>query len=1286
MATPVANSIPLTGNALIDGLTQGSSWQFGGGAHVLTYSLNLDDVPGGGPWTATLTEVANQAIAAWAAVANITFVYDAASSNKVFQASDADLALTLTGSRLQQIGAIGLGVIPDPGFANTLLAGFGYSRGSYPRPEGDIFLDNNFLAFGPGTSGMRVVLHEIGHALGLKHTYDDGANGRPTFSALGIASRDTYMQTIMGQTSSGVVTPMLLDVLAIQHMYGANMSYRTGNDSYVDDYYIGRPYTIWDAGGIDTLDASSSPIASGFTIDLRPGSVNGTTAIAYGTTIENAIGNTGSNTIIGNDADNFIDGRGGGDTISGGLGNDTYVFYGSETITELANQGTDLVLSATNHTLAANVENLTLTGSGNISGTGNALNNVLTGNSGNNALAGGQGDDIYVVNNTGDVITESLSQGTDSVQSTVTYTLGGNVENLALIGGGDINGTGNTLNNTLTGNSGSNILDGGAGADTLIGGVGNDTYVIDASDTLVELNGQGIDAVVAGFTYTLGAEFENLTLAGSANINGTGNALENFILGNAGDNVIDGGGGLDTLMGGAGNDTYLANNFVVIVENLNGGSDTVQSSVSFMLPSNLENLTLTGSASIDGSGNSLANVIVGNAGDNGFNGGGGLDTLGGGAGNDTYFVHNAGVVIVENLNEGTDAVQSSVTVVLAANLENLTLTGGANINGTGNSLVNLILGNAGNNSIDGGGGLDTLRGGAGNDTYLVNNAGVSIVENLNEGIDAVQSSVTVVLAANVENLTLTGSANIDGTGNSLGNVLTGNGGANTLAGGAGDDVYNIDGSDTVSELSGEGIDTVLIAATYTLGANVENLTLTGSSNINGTGNASNNVLLGNAGINVLTGGLGDDTYGVNAGDVVVESSGEGSDTVQSSISYTLLLGTNLENLTLTGTADLTGTGDTEDNVLRGNAGANVLVGGGGDDTLLGGGGEDTVMLSQAKAAYAMQYAGGRLTLTSATDTTSVGTMETLHFGDAQEQSVATFFLESAKDSNGDGHADIFWRNMADGAVAQWLMDGFTPQTAGVFSDVPLEWQIHGTGDFNADGKADLLWRNVNDGQISFWLMDGLNILTAGVFGEVPLEWQIQGTADFDGDGSGDILWRNVNDGSVAAWLMDGFTVHTAGVIVEVPLEWQIQGTADFDGDGSGDILWRNVNDGSVAAWLMDGLTVQSGGVIVEAPLEWRVAETGDFDADGRSDILWRNFTDGSVAGWLMDGLTVQAGEVIVEVPLDWQIAETGDYNNDLRTDILWRHAGGAVAEWHMDGLSVQDGGVIVDVPNDWVIV
>ncbi|MFO5441389.1 MAG: bluetail domain-containing putative surface protein, partial [Dolichospermum sp.] len=194
-------------------------------------------------------------------------------------------------------------------------------------------------------------------------------------------------------------------------------------------------------------------------------------------------------------ADTLI-GTTGADTLIGLAGNDTYtVNHVGDIVTEALNAGTDLVNASISYTLPNNVENLTLTGSSNINGTGNSLDNTLTGNSGNNTLTGnagndtlnggagidiligGLGNDVYVVDTTTDTITENANEGTDTVQSSVTYTLGNNLENLTLTGAAAINGTGNAGNNTITGNSGNNTLNGGAGRDILTGGVGSDIFV-----------------------------------------------------------------------------------------------------------------------------------------------------------------------------------------------------------------------------------------------------------------------------------------------------------------------------------------------------------------------------------------------------------------------------------------------------------------------------------------------------------------------------------------------------------------------------------------------------------------------------------------------------------------------------------------------------------------------------------------------------------------------------------------------------------------------------------------
>ncbi|WP_445535174.1 putative Ig domain-containing protein [Acinetobacter sp. G18] len=338
------------------------------------------------------------------------------------------------------------------------------------------------------------------------------------------------------------------------------------------------------------------------------------------------------------------------------------------TVKDIANQSVSDVFKLTfivqNQTIngTSNADTLygasgndTLTGqAGNDILYGQAGNDTLNGGTGNDTMYGGKGDDTYIVDSTADVISESVNEGTDTVQSSVTYTLVNNVENLTLTGTTAINGTGNALNNviignsainTLTGGAGDDYLDGGVGADKLLGGTGNDSYVIDnTGDIVTENTGEGIDTVLSSITYTLGNNLENLTLTGSTAINGTGNALNNVIVGNsaintltggAGDDYLDGGAGADKLLGGLGNDTYaIDNSGDIVTENASEGIDTVLSSITYTLGNNLENLTLTGSTAINATGNTLNNTLTGNSGVNALNGGAGNDILDGQGGND----------------------------------------------------------------------------------------------------------------------------------------------------------------------------------------------------------------------------------------------------------------------------------------------------------------------------------------------------------------------------------------------------------------------------------------------------------------------------------------------------------------------------------------------------------------------------------------------------------------------------------------------------------------------------
>ncbi len=413
----------------------------------------------------------------------------------------------------------------------------------------------------------------------------------------------------------------------------------------------------------------------------------------------------GDDQIIGADGGNVLFGFGGNDTITGGtdgFNRASYLFSPNGVNVSLAIDGVQ----------ATGEGNDTLI---NIQGViGSLFDDVLMGDENGNVLDGMAGDDrIY----------------------------------------------GGAGYDTILGYEGDDYLDGGTDGDSMFGLEGNDTFIVDSPmDQATEFEGQGIDTVISSVSYTFfdtTSELENLTLVGSASINGSGNFLRNVIVGNGGANVLTGWGGQDQLSGNGGNDR------------LDGGL--------------------------------------------------GVDRMYGGSGNDVYLIDSNADFTIEKAGEGVDTVESSVSHTLRANIEMLMLTGDVDLYGKGNALSNIITGNgganklygldgddrliggSGNDLLDGGSGLDKAFGGVGDDVYLVDSSIDQVVELADEGYDTLQSAGSAALGANFERLDLTGAGNINGTGNSLNNFVIGNSGANVLRGGGGDDkLYGRDGADVVS--------------------------------------------------------------------------------------------------------------------------------------------------------------------------------------------------------------------------------------------------------------------------------------------------------------------------------------------------------------------------------------------------------------------------------------------------------------------------------------------------------
>jgi Ca2+-binding RTX toxin-like protein len=878
----------------------------------------------------------------------------------------------------------------------------------------------------------------------------DGAGGADTMT--GGLGNDTYRIDNAGDIVSeaaGAGTGVDTVVSAIDYVLGANLenlvlsgAARSGTGNALSNSLTGTAFN-------DTLDggALADTMAGGLGDDtyfadnagdsvVEGGSAGTDTVVAsvnyaLGLNVENltltgaarsATGNGLANVITGTAFNDTLDGGALADTMDGGLGDDTYIVDNAgDTIVEAGGGGTDLAVASIDYTLGGTaIENLTLTGSAH-TGTGNALANVITGGSGSDTLdgaggadtlSGGAGDDRYVVDNSGDTIIEAAGGGTDTVASSVSYTLGAETENLELSGAGT-SGTGNALANTLTGSAGgqalaglegNDTLDGGAGADTMTGGAGDDTYYIDdAGDVVVEDAGGGTDTIVTAFDIaSLAANIENVRLTGAAH-SVVGNAANNRLSSGSGNDTLDGGdgddlelggdghdtlvsrSGIDTLSGGSGDDRYVVHGGEVHIEDFLG-HDTLDASESG--EDNHIDLSGETSSEIDhhlcefGQGGTTAAPL-----DVQF-----LQDLSGSFGDDIANVRALVPQIVAALQAVqadsrfgvTSFIDKPVSPFGAAGewvyqLELALTASSAALSATYNSLVirngadepeaqleglmqlalhqietgfrpdsarfvvlftdapfhqagdgaagGILIPNNGDNQTPGGGALEdyplisqlqsalaaaniipifAIANGYESVyqsllTDLGRGAVVSLTADSSNIVAAITAGLTAATTTRIEDA-IGGSGNDSITGSSGDNHLWGRAGNDAMAGGLGHDILE--------------------------------------------GEAGNDTLTGGGG-DTLIGGTGNDTY-VDPGsaDVIVEGAGSANgaaDIVMSGASFALTAVANVERLTLTGTADIDGTGNALANVIRGNSGANTLDGAGGNDTLVGGDGADALI-------------------------------------------------------------------------------------------------------------------------------------------------------------------------------------------------------------------------------------------------------------------------------------------------------------------------------------------------------
>lgn len=695
-------------------------------------------------------------------------------------------------------------------------------------------------------------------------------------------------------------------------------------------------------------------------------------------------GGVGNDTLTGNGGDDTLIGGVGQNILDGGAGNDTasYAEMTDDLLISLGDvnpyaENTGVTFTDT----LTSIENI-VGGSGNDSIVGSSVINVLSGGDGADIISGGDGNDII-----------NGGAGSDGDNMTMT----------GLFGDGG--------NDTINGEDGNDFIEGGAGADKMDGGDADDALVyegVSEQSITVNLAKNTVTAVGAGALLETKGDtiknFENVSI-GNGNNTLIGNAGANFLVGGAGNDTLDGGGGSgDFLAGGLGNDTYIVHGSEIILDNVgSGGSgiDTVVADIDYDLSAlplvftaDIENLTLTGTAAIDGAGTAFDNVITGNSGANLLLGNEGNDTIIGGLGADnmdggddidtlSYVNDTKGVTVDLGLQTASGAVGGEANGDTIANFENF-------VGGKG---IDHVIGSASDNVIAGGLGADNLDGDGGSDTLDYSGATAGVTVNLYTGKTTGGDGADTI--SNFENVI--GSAKND--------IISGSADVNILAGGDGIDTLDYSGS-----VSGNGVNVNLAGSTVN-GGDAQGDTISRFENANGTN--GNDSLFGSAAANVLNGLGGDDTiYGTGGADTL--DGGTGDDKLSyttSGIAVTVKLGAYNAGTGASAAATLGGdaAGDKATNfenvegtdyndVLTGNAGANNIQGGASDDLIAGGLGAD-ILDGGAEGHDTVDYSVSTQAVTVSLATQ--GAVDPV-FGNAD------FNSPGPAQSGGDAAGDLLW--------------------------------------------------------------------------------------------------------------------------------------------------------------------------------------------------------------------------------------------------------------------------------------